>query len=346
MCCDVTWCPMVRAVLYYVVLWCDVASFDLYCAVLLCGVVFCGPTWCDVPCRTVMWCGVTCCVVLKYCMASYGPRGVYCDVTWYPVIWRDVTWRDVMWRDVAWCAVLWCVVESRGLSWCDACIRKCYISAWQSQPTLWGIGNVIFLRDGANRRCERLAMLSFRVTVPTNVVSDWECYLSAWQSQPTLWVIGNVIFLRDGPHWRCEWLGMLSFCVTVPTDVVSDWQCYLSVWQCQSLLWVIDNVIFLCDSVNQRCELLTGYLVSWSSSLNPLLSFPSPLTRVGSPHALWYHVSYEITAGIVALRLAGYIHPLPIVSTYPTLKIYFPRLETSSNQVRIVGIVDPWTIDC
>ena len=39
--------------------------------------------------------------------------------------------------------------------------------------------NVIFLRDSPNRRCEGLGMLSFCVTVPTDVVSDWQCYLSA-----------------------------------------------------------------------------------------------------------------------------------------------------------------------
>jgi len=62
---------------------------------------------------------------------------------------------------------------------------------------------------------------------------------------------------------------------------------------------------------------------------------------VRSPHALWYHISYEMTAGIVVLYLAGYIHPLPIGSTYPPPKIYFLDSRPRRNRYGSLGSLTP-----
>ena len=132
-----------------------------------------------------------------------------------------------------------------------------------------------------------------------------------------------------------------------------DLPTYTPCVQCQPTVSAICDVIFLRDSGNHRCELwivnvatrprhctspLNKYLyvfffvsASCSSFSNRLSPSHSTITRRRPPHVLWYHISYEITASIVTLDLAGYIPP--------PYKILFLDSRPGQNKVWIVGIV-------
>jgi len=58
------------------------------------------------------------------------------------------------------------------------------------------------------------------------------------------------------------------------------------------------------------------------------------------PHALWYHVSNEITAGIVALHLTGYIIP-PYRDSVSTSTIYVLNSRPRRNRYGLLGSLTP-----
>ena len=125
--------------------------------------------------------------------------------------------------------------------------------------------------------------------------------------------------------WWCQpafwaFLAVFSFSVMVPTDILSAFSAMLS------------------SSVTVPLP------ASWSCSMGLsicLSSFPSPITCMRSTHELWHHISYEIAAWIVALHLAGYMHPLPIGCTYPNSKMYFFDSRPRWTRYGSLGLLTP-----